>query len=59
MRNRSGSGTRAKGSMPSVLQDVSKYDSQLAEMRLKIHDLEAENEKLRTTMRDMVDDYTR
>ena len=28
-------------------------------MRRTIHDLEAENEKLRTTMRDMVDDYTR
>lgn len=28
-------------------------------MRRTIHDLEGENEKLRTTMRDMVDDYTR
>lgn len=39
--------------------DYAKYDSQIADMRRNLQGLEDENEKLRNTMREMVDDYTR
>ena len=62
MRNRSGS-TNRRGQAPVgagiTHPDFSKYDSQIAELRRSNIDMEAENNKLRNTMRDMVDDYTR
>jgi hypothetical protein len=39
--------------------DYTKYDSQIAELRRNLHGLEGENQKLRITMREMVEDYTR
>lgn len=39
--------------------DSSKLELQIAELRRNLMNMENENEKLKSTMRDMVDDYTR
>ena len=39
--------------------EYAKQDSQVADLRRSLQGLEEENEKLRHTMREMVDDYTR
>ena len=56
-RNRSTSGNRARGA--AVGPDTSKLESQIGELRRNLQGLEDENDKLRNTMREMVDDYTR
>ena len=38
---------------------MNKFNSQIADMRHTIIGLEEENDKLRSTMRDMVEDYTK
>lgn len=65
LRNRSASGNRypkpgaAAAHAGGGPGDYAKYDSQIADMRRNLQGLEEENEKLRGTMREMVDDYTR
>ena len=65
LRNRSASGGRypkANGAAANAgggPADYAKYDAQIADMRRNLQGLEEENEKLRNTMREMVDDYTR
>jgi len=39
--------------------DYAKYDQQISELRRNLQSLEDENDKLRGTMRTMVEDYTR
>lgn len=39
--------------------DYSKYDKQIADLKMSLVNVEEENDKLRNTMREMVDDYTR
>ena len=56
-RNRSRSAN--KYSAPAGGPDVSKLEQQVADLRRSLHGLEDENEKLKSTMREMVDDYTR
>ena len=38
---------------------MARYDSQLSDLRRNLESMEVENDKLRATMREMVDDYTR
>jgi len=60
LRNRSTSGGRfGAANAAGGPADYAKYDSQIAEMRRNVQGLEDENDKLRNTMREMVDDYTR
>lgn len=54
-RNRSGSANRAYG---GAGPDVGKLEAQIGELRRNIAALEDDNEKLKRTMREMVDDYT-
>lgn len=54
-RGRSTSGNRAFGAGP----DVSKLEAQLGELRRALAAAEDDNDKLKDTMREMVDDYTR
>ena len=44
---------------PAAAADFSKYDKQIAELKMSLVNVEGENDKLRNTMREMVDDYTR
>lgn len=53
-RDRSSSNNR-----PAAAADYSKYDKQIAELKMSLVNVEGENDKLRNTMREMVDDYTR
>lgn len=53
-RSRSTSNNR-----PGPAADYSKYDRQISELKCSLVSVEEENEKLRNTMREMVDDYTR
>ena len=55
-RNRS---TSANRRVAQAQPDYSKYDSQIAQLRKNLSGLEEENEQLRNTMREMVDDYTK
>ena len=57
--NRGGRGSQLNSAHQNVHPDYSKYDSQITELRRNLHNLEGENDKLRLTMREMVDDYTR
>lgn len=54
-RGRSTSGNRAFGGGP----DVSKLEAQIGELRRALSAVENDNDKLKDTMREMVDDYTR
>jgi anion-transporting ArsA/GET3 family ATPase len=54
-RGRSTSGNRAFGVGP----DVSKLEAQIGELRRNLSAVENDNDKLKETMREMVDDYTR
>ena len=60
-RNRSNSANRTRGGAApaNTDSDYGKYDTQIAEMRRNSAVLEDENDKLRGTMREMVDDYTK
>jgi len=63
LRNRSASGNRyqktAAAAAGNAHPEYAKQDSQVADLRRSLQGLEEENEKLRHTMREMVDDYTR
>jgi len=48
----------AKNQNPT-LQQMQDMDIRNAELGRQLHNLTSENEKLRTTMREMVDDYSR
>jgi len=54
-RQRSASGNRTYGGAP----DVSKLETQVGELRRNLSAIEDDNDKLKRTMREMVDDYTR
>ena len=60
LRNRSNSTKRGQAPVGAGLThpDYAKYDSQIAELRRTIVEMESENQKLRNTMREMVDDYS-
>jgi len=58
MRSTSANKTRGGPAAPSDL-DLTKFNSQIVDLRKTIFGLEEENDKLRNTMREMVDDYTK
>mmetsp|Transcript_15394 Transcript_15394/g.26017 ORF Transcript_15394/g.26017 Transcript_15394/m.26017 type:complete len:210 (-) Transcript_15394:296-925(-) len=57
-RNRSTSANRG-GRALSTNPDISRYESQISDLRRNLSSMEDENDKLRSTMREMVDDYTK
>jgi predicted RNase H-like nuclease (RuvC/YqgF family) len=56
-RNRSTSANR--NYMSAAGPDTSKLETQIGELRRNLNAVESDNEKLKDTMREMVDDYTR
>ena len=62
-RGRSPGGYSAKRNTSNnrapVAADYSKYDQKITDLKLSLASMEEENDKLRGTMREMVDDYTK
>lgn len=62
-RGRSPGGYSAKRSTSAnrapIAADYSKYDQKITDLKLSLASMEEENDKLRGTMREMVDDYTK
>jgi chromosome segregation ATPase len=62
-RGRSPGGYSAKRSASNsrapAAADYSKYDQKISDLKLQLASMEEENDKLRGTMREMVDDYTK
>ena len=58
-RGRSTSANKTRGGAAPSDLDMTKFNSQIVDLRKTIFGLEEENDKLRNTMREMVDDYTK